>query len=476
MSNTKDILLGSIRNGRSLTLGQQLKLCLMLSYPAILAQLSSVMMQYIDASMVGHLGPAAGASIGLVSTCLWLFGGFGMAVTSGFSVQVAHCFGASDFAGARSVLRQALVCGLGFSLFLALVGMGISPFLPGWLGGGDDITGDAGMYFFIMALFMPAMQLDWMCAAILQASGNMKVPSILSIGMCVLDVLFNYLFIYVLDMGVTGAALGSGLAELITGIAMFSFLAFKSPELRLSQEKGSFRPTAQVVRKALGISGPMALQNLLMRGAHIASTVIVAPLGTISIAANSFAITAESFCYMPGYGIADASTTLVGQSVGAGRKSLARRFAWITTFLGMGIMGMLAILMYWFAPQMMGMLSPDAQVIGLGSKVLRIEAFAELGYAASIVAYGACVGAGDTRWPSLMNFGSMWIVRIIPAIFLTRIYGLTGFWICMAVELSFRGAIFLIRLYRGRWLRTAFPPDSRQPGGTQQTENQKVTA
>ena len=468
MAGTKDILLGSIRSGGSLSLGQQIKLCLMLSYPAILAQLSSVMMQYIDASMVGHLGPAAGASIGLVSTCLWLFGGFGMAVTSGFSVQVAHLVGANDFAGARAVLRQGLVCGLGFSLLLALVGMAISPFLPYWLGGGEDIAPDAGRYFFIMALFMPAMQLDWMCAAILQASGNMKVPSILSIGMCLMDVVFNYLFIYVLDMGVTGAALGSGLAEIITGIAMFSFLAFKSPELNLRQEKGSFRPTAQVVRKALGISGPMALQNLLMRGAHIASTVIVAPLGTISIAANSFAITAESFCYMPGYGIADAATTLVGQSVGAGRKSLAKRFAWITTFLAMGIMGLLAILMYAFAPQMMGLLSPDGEVIALGARVLRIEAFAELGYAASIVAYGACVGAGDTRWPSMMNFGSMWVVRIIPAIFLTRIYGLVGFWMCMAVELSFRGAIFLVRLYRGRWLRAAFPPESgKQVAGYQ---------
>ena len=453
MASRKDILLEMLRGGDRLGTGQQIRLCLSLSYPAILAQLSSVMMQYIDTGMVGHLGPAAGASIGLVSTCLWLFGGFAIAATSGFSVQVAHCIGANDFEKARSVVRQALVCGLLFSGFLSLVGILISPFLPIWLGGGPDITPDSSAYFLIMAIFMPAMGLDWLCAAMLQASGNMRVPSILSIGMCVLDVLFNYIFIYVLDMGVVGAALGSGLAELITAAAMFSFLAFKSKELRLTQEKGSFRPTEPVVRKALGISGPMALQNILMRGGYIASTMIVAPLGTIAIAANSFAITAESFCYMPGYGIADASTALVGQSIGAGRRNMAKRFAWITTLLGMGIMGFLAILMWIFAPQMMGMLTPDAEVISLGARVLRIEAWAEVGYAASIVAYGAFVGAGDTRWPSIMNFGSMWFVRIIPAIFLTRIYGLTGFWIAMAVELAFRGLIFLIRLARGSWLK-----------------------
>ena len=453
MAQSKDILLQRIRSGGALSLGEQIRLCVLLSYPAILAQLSSVLMQYIDTSMVGHLGAAQGASIGLVSTCLWLWGGFCFAASSGFSVQVAHLIGANDFKSARSVLRQALTVTLAFSAVLAVVGAVVSPVLPYWLGGGPDIAPDAAKYFLIMALFMPAMQLDWMCAAMLQASGNMKVPSLLSIGMCVLDVIFNYLFIYVLDMGVVGAALGSGLAEVITAIAMFSFLTLKSPEMRLTQEKGSFRPTEKVLKKALNIGGPMAFQNLLLRGGYIAATVIVAPLGTIAIAANSFAITAESLCYMPGAGIADASTTLVGQSVGAGRKELATRFAWITAFLAMGIMGFLAILMYLFAPQMMGLLSPDAAVIDLGARVLRIEAFAEVGYAAAMVIYGACVGAGDTKVPSVMNFGSMWVVRIIPAIFITRIYGLVGFWVCMAVELSFRGLLFVIRLYRGTWLK-----------------------
>ena len=453
MAETKDMLLQRIRTGGALSTGAQIRLCLMLSYPAILAQLSSVMMQYIDTSMVGHLGAAQGASIGLVSTCLWLWGGFCFAASTGFSVQVAHLIGANDFKGARAVLRQALTVALSFSVVLALVGASISQVLPHWLGGGPDIVEDAGKYFLIMALFMPAMQLDWMCAAMLQATGNMKVPSLLSIGMCVLDVVFNYLFIYKLEMGVVGAALGSGLAEVITGVAMFSFLVFKSPEMRLTQEKGSFRPTEKVVRKGLRIGGPMAFQNLLLRGGYIAATVIVAPLGTIAIAANTFAITAESLCYMPGAGIADASTSLVGQSIGAGRKELATRFAWITAFLGMGIMGFLAILMYIFAPEMMGLLSPDREVIDLGARVLRIEAFAEVGYAAAMVIYGSCVGAGDTKWPSVMNFGSMWIVRILPAIFITPVYGLVGFWVCMAVELSFRGLLFLIRLYRGTWLK-----------------------
>jgi Na+-driven multidrug efflux pump len=124
---------------------------------------------------------------------------------------------------------------------------------------------------------------------------------------------------------------------------------------------------------------------VLIRGGYIARDRHRGPARHHRHRGQFLAITAESFCYMPGYGIADAATALVGQSVGASRKELARRFAWITTLLGMGIMGVLGILMYVFAPQLMGMLTPDAEVIGLGARCLRIEAFAELGYAASIV-------------------------------------------------------------------------------------------
>ena len=285
-NGSKDYLLAQIRGGGTLTGGQQLKLCLVLSYPAIIAQVSSVLMQYIDTSMVGHLGAAAGASIGLVSACMWLLMGFCGACGSGFSVQVAHLVGANDFKTAREVLRQALVSALCFSGAIAVIGMVLAGPLPRWLGGSPEIVPDATKYFFIVSAFLPFMQLDWICASMLQVSGNMKVPSYLNIGMCLMDVCFNYLFIYVLDMGVVGAALGTGLAELITAMAMLYFLAVRSPELNLRQDKGSFKPTGKVIAKAAGIGGPMALQNVLIRGGYIASTIIVAPLGTIAIAAN----------------------------------------------------------------------------------------------------------------------------------------------------------------------------------------------
>lgn len=449
----KDELLSKLRDGSQMRTGEQLHLALLLAVPAILAQFSSVLMQYIDTAMVGHLGAGPSASIGLMATSTWIFAGFTMAVASGFSVQVAHLCGAGDFPAARRVLRQGLVCCLGISLLFAVLGMGISPALPRWLGGDSAISADASAYFWIYSAFLPIGAVGYAANAMLQGSGNMRVPSILYISMCALDVVLNYLFIYILDMGVPGAALGTGLAETLTTAASLWFVLCRSKELKIVGEKGSFRPSLQVVRNAAGITGPMWLQNLIMRGAHVASTVIVAPLGPIAIAANAFAITAESFCYMPGYGLEEAATTLVGQSLGAGRKQIARRFARITIWMGAGIMTLLAAVMYAFAPELMGLLSSDAQVVALGAKVLRIEAFAETFYAVSIVAYGACVGAGDTFVPTLLNLTGMWVVRIGLAIFLTPRYGLVGYWVAMCLDLNLRGLLFLWHIRGERWMK-----------------------
>ena len=200
----------------------------------------------------------------------------------------------------------------------------------------------------------------------------------------------------------------------------------------------------------------MGAQYMMMSGAQIVSTMIVAPLGNIAIAANTLAITAESLCYMPGYGIGEAATTLVGQSIGAGRQRLARGFAYRTVFLGMGVMAFMGAVMYVLAPEMIAIMTPDEQVRLLGSQSLRIEAFAEPMFAASIVVYSVCLGAGDTFVPACMNFASMWLVRLTLAAWLAPVYGLPGVWTAMAIELTFRGTIFLVRLFRGKWLNKGF--------------------
>lgn len=285
-------LLELIRTGKPMTWSERLDLIVRLSIPSILAQLSVIVMLYIDASMVGSLGANASASIGLVSTTTWLFSGVCTAAATGFSVQVAHLIGANDPAGARNVLRQAFSATLLFGLFASAVGCAVSGSLPGWLGGNDAIAPDASRYFLIYALSLPFLQVNYLSGSMLRCSGNMRVPSMLSVLMCVLDVIFNTLLIFPTrtvhwggaevvfpgaGMGVAGAALGTALAVIATAGLMTCYLWFRSPELALGKERGSFRPTAECLRKAVRIGLPIGCEHVILCGAQILTTVIVAP-------------------------------------------------------------------------------------------------------------------------------------------------------------------------------------------------------
>lgn len=462
-------LLERLRNNETLSVREQLKLTIQLSIPAIMAQISSIVMQYIDASMVGSLGANDSASIGLVSSSTWLFGGLCSAASIGFTVQVAQRIGAGEDEEARNIVKQGLLSVLAFSGMLMLIGTLISAYLPVWLGGDSGIRAGASQYFFVYAAFLPVMQLNHTAGGMIQCSGNMKLPSILHVLMCFLDVLFNMLLIfpsrditfwgnsfkmYGAGLGVMGAALGTAFAEVVILTVMLCYLLFGSPMLRIRKgEKLCFNP--EELGRAVKISIPVGFEQVVMCGAQIMSTKIVAPLGTVAIAANSFSVTAESLCYMPGYGIGSAATTLIGQSIGAGRKDLTKRFGWLTTGLGMLIMTGSGILLYIFAPFMIGLLSPDSAIRELGAAVLRIEAFAEPMYAASIVATGVFRGAGDTLIPSCINLFSMWCVRLPLGTLLARRFGLRGVWFAMCVELCVRGVLFLIRLSGKKWQKSA---------------------
>lgn len=458
-------LLVDLREGKTLTARQQLLLMVQLSLPAMLAQISSIVMQYIDASMVGRLGANDSAAIGLVASSTWLLGGLCSAAGIGFTVQVAQLIGAKKDDTARLVTRMALLLSLGFSGLLLAVGAGVSGILPGWLGGGAEICGAASRYFLIYALFLPATQMVYLAGGLLQCSGNMRTPGLLHVLMCGLDILLNFFFIFPtrqaqfgavvlsvpgLGLGVAGAALGTALAESVGALLMLYALLVKSPALHLRRGE-PLRFPALYLERAVKIALPVAFEQTVMCGAQVLSTRIVSPLGTVAIAANSFSVTAESLCYMPGYGIGAASTTLIGQSIGAGRQDLTRRLGWLCTGFGMAVMAGSGALLYLLAPWMLALLTPDAAIQTLGTAVLRIEAFAEPMYAASIVAAGVFRGAGDTLVPSAISFASMWLVRLPLAAFLAPRMGLRGVWLAMCIELCVRGALCLLRLAGRRW-------------------------
>ena len=164
----KEDTLSYIRDNKEITFEQKIRLVIMLSLPTILAQVSSIIMQYIDASMVGRLGAGCSASIGLVSTTTWLLGSLASAPSLGFSIQVAQLVGAKKFNRARRVFLQSFGIVLLISIIIGAAGAMISWGLPAWLGGEESIQKDATMYFLITSLSMPALGFNRLGTRMLQ--------------------------------------------------------------------------------------------------------------------------------------------------------------------------------------------------------------------------------------------------------------------------------------------------------------------
>ena len=462
----KTSALDSILQNTNPSRSKLIRTVLRMSLPAILAQLTTIAMQYIDAAMVGSLGAAATGAIGLVASSTWLLSGMCIGMSTGFSVQAAQLVGAGRNKDASDIFRQALTVLFCAGILVSTVGVCISGSLPDWLGGEDAITGESSRYFLIFSAALPFAMIRQLSAAMMQSSGDIRTPSILSMAVCVLDVVFNMLLIFpsravsVLGMeitlpgaglGVTGAALGTALAETVISICMLYAACIRNKKISIKKNRGSWKWKKPVILTAMRIAVPMTLDHIFMCGAYVMGTIIVSPLGTISVAANSLAITAESLCYMPGYGIGTAAAAIIGQSIGADRKDLTKSFSRLSVYLGMAFMALMGVIMYLLAPVIFEIMTSSGEVAHLGTKVLRMELFAEPLYAASICCAGVFRGAGDTLVPSMMNLVSMWAVRIVPAIFLVPAMGLTGYWLAMTIELCFRGIIFLIRLYNGKW-------------------------
>lgn len=454
----------AMRDGQAIPAREQAKLMISLSIPAILEQLVMTLMSYIDTAMVGSLGYQATAAIGVVSSTIWLLNGIVNAAAVGFSVQVAQYLGAGRERDSRDVLCQAILFNGAFGAMLAALATGLGQFLPAMLGAETAIQPYAKAYLCTVGAFLPLSMASAMYSSIFRCSGNVVIPSIMNVGMCLLDVVFNFFLIYPTrtiggvtvwgaGLGVKGAALGTGLAQACVGIALLLCLLRRRGPLRL-QGGERWRFTKNCMHNALVLATPAALERTTLCLAQIVMTSVVTGMGSVAMAANYVAVQTEGICYLPAYGVAAAATALVGQSIGAGRPDMAKRFAYGTTTLGFCLVLGMAGLLFAFAPALTRLLTPEAEVIALSTQVLRIVAFSEPLFAVSIVVIGALRGAGDGKGPFLINTVSMWGIRVLTVLLWTRAYGVVGVWATMAAELCLRGIFFLIRLLRGRWLHT----------------------
>ena len=343
MTLSLEQLSARMRQGEDIPLSDTARIALALSIPSILEQLVVTAMEYIDAAMVGHIGAEATAAIGIVSSSTWLLHGILVGLYTAFSIQIAQYLGADRQQDARGVLRQSMLFNLILGLGAAAFGVGISRFLPGWLGADISLQADASAYFAIWSAALPFTMAMGMYSAMLRATGDALTPGLISVLVCALDVVFNFFLInptrqlvlfgqsvtvWGVGLAVPGAALGTALSTVVGGLLALGVLLLRDGPLCI-RKPGSWRITSTCLRNLWRVGTPLAAERAALSSAQVLLVRIVSGLGTVAIAANSLGVSAEGLCYMAGYGIQDASIALIGQAVGAHRRDMAKRFAWL---------------------------------------------------------------------------------------------------------------------------------------------------
>lgn len=442
---------------------------IILAWPTIIEQLLVSLTNYVDVAMVGALGAVATAAVGMCSSTTSLVIGILTAISVGLSVQVAQAIGADDIEGARTVVKQSFRVFCIMTPILIIAAIFLSWFIPYLMGAEADVGPLASSYLLIVGCGWPFKMIVLLYSAILRCVGQMRLPLVFNAMANLLNVVFNFLLIYPTreirvfgysftmwgaNLGVAGAALGTIISMAIGALCIFSMVMVKNNPLKVPfgcvKEKN-----AKVMKKMFQLGIPLAMERVIMSTGQIVMTKIVTGLGTIALAANHLATTAEGICYLPGLGFANSATTLIGQSVGAKQKDSAIRFGNITIVLAAIVSLSMSVLLFLFAPQILSLFTKDGQVIDLGKTVLRIIALSQGFLGVNAAVGGILRGAGDTKWQFYSNVIGIWGVRIILAVLLGRVcgFGLIGVWIASAIDLAVRLAIILYRYFGKKWTK-----------------------
>lgn len=445
-----------------------------LAWPAIIEQILSTMVSYVDAAMVGALGKTASAAVSVNAAPMWLINGVLAGVATGYAVQVSHAVGAGDDEKAKAVIRQGVLASVfcGFAAFALY--RSLAHFLPMWLGAVEPVLGQARSYLKVYTFCLIFEGGSAIFSAILRCMGNTKTPLILNTASNVINIILNFFFIYETravtffgntivipgaGMGVTGAALGTVFAWAFAGIVTL-LVALRQGSRYTIHRGESFKPDKAIIKTAVKLGLPSAAERAMVNIGQVAMTGVVAAIDDgMSLAANNIATTAEGLCYLPAYGISAASTAMVGQSVGAENREDARAYGSLSAKLGFLLCIGTSICLFLFAHPLASLFNTDREVVAEAARMLKIVSVSEPFFALSIIYTGALRGARDVRFPMVVGLVAMWGVRIplAPLLVFGFKLGLAGVWIAMAADLILRGILCTLRWRGVRWERKAFP-------------------
>lgn len=429
-----------------------------LAYPVALGRMFQAAAGFIDIAMVGSLGPAPTAAVGVGRQIVFIAEITMLGVIVGAQALVARAVGQGDSRQVSLVVRQALVLGAGVSLAFGTVGALLAEVLLRLVGAEGEVLSLGVIYTRIFFAGIFANMLSHIVINVLQAAGESGVAFYIVSAINVLHIIFGYTFIYGLGplpgLGVAGAALGMVASRLVGWFIGMAILATRRWQVGLLPGT-SYRPDLRLMGRIVRVGVPVALQGLGRSGASLIFLRILAaaPAATVGLAAFAIGTRMEQMSLFVASAFSVAALALVGQSLGAQQPEEAERRGWIAAWLAIAALSALGLVYFVFADPFIALFTPDPAVRVAGAIYLRILALAQPFLALGYVMSGGLQGAGDTRSPFYLTLATQWLLYL-PLTYLLVVsagWGTTGAWWATALTAAAQAVLLAWAFRRGQW-------------------------
>jgi len=439
----------------------------LLAWPVLLEQIFTTLVSYADTAMVGALGASATASVSISNSPIMMLNGIIMSLGVGITALVARSAGAGDYEKVKKLIRHALMFIVILGIPIALVVILLHRQIPIWMGAGPDILETAAEYNLYVGFGRIFAITSMMLNSAFRGYGDTKTPLIVNTTMNVVNVCFNFLLInpvreitflgltftmWGAGLGVKGAAIATTLGMMAAGLMTLGVAFFRKNEFKLDF-KSSWKLDIPLTKQIFKISIPAMLERLFMSSSGVLTSKTIATLGTANIAANSLCLTAESMSFMPAFAFSTAATTLVGQSLGAKKPEMAKDFVKKCAIVGSVIMMFTGAFLFFMSRQLIGLFTPDKEVIEIAAKIVRLTAFIQVPQVIAWVLSGALRGAGDTKVIFYITASCQWLIRTLFTIIVVRVFHLDLFatHVVVCVEVFARLVLYYLRYRTGKW-------------------------
>lgn len=430
-----------------------IKEVLRISIPAIIDTFSQILMISIDMMMVGKISANAISSVGIGSAPYNTVLPALMAVGVGASALITRAFGANNKIEAKKATVQSVFIAIPIAIFLMLIFWLFSNEIINFIAKDKsfDLV-DAISYHNITTFSFVFVLFNIVFFNIFRAIGRTKIPMFGNALCLLVNIFLNYIFIFVLKKGVTGAAIATMLARSTQTALSFYLIFFKKTEW-ISLDRKDIFVDSHTMKRIIKVGIPAAIEQLSLRGGMLIFEIMVISLGSLSYAAHKIALTAESYSFGMGFGISMAATALVGQELGRDNPKKSMHNGFICMSLGMLVMSSMGLIFFLIPNLFVSLFTKDGEVLKLAGSALKIVSLCQPFLAITMVLSGALRGAGATKSVLLVTFLGIFLVRIPTTYFFLYILktGLLGAWVVMIIDLIFRSAIILYIFKKGRW-------------------------